>query len=151
MNSRISGLGQAEDGCGKLVRHAPEVTSKRLWIAIGPGSKVPAAVAFETFEELGRKLIKEFDIWPVVFGGEEDKDDWRLASRGNGAAAVQLVCSNSLRALRLAMGDTPLFVGNDAMLARHGSRMRGDLSSRERPGTLFLRVKGTRFSNHNRL
>ena len=85
----------------------------RLWIGIGPGSKMPAKVwPFEHFEELGKRLIDSFNVWPVVFGGPEDvmlgerlTQSWRC---GYVAAGVL-----GIRDTAVAFERCLLYVGND--------------------------------------
>jgi len=63
----------------------------RRWVAIGPGSKMPAKRwPLYRFEKVVNDLVAELNIRPVVFGGEEDRviGDWLLArwARGYNAA-----------------------------------------------------------------
>ena len=62
--------------------------SKRPWIAIGPGSKMRSKIwPVGNFDELVRRLLANFDVWPVVFGGVEDqKVGEQLVSSWAGAA-----------------------------------------------------------------
>lgn len=118
----------------------------RPWIAIGPGSKMPAKRwPLRRFEELGRKLIAEFDIWPVVFGGEEDKmiGDWLLQKWGRGYNAAGAL---GIRSSLAAMKRCAFFVGNDTgtmhMAAAMGLRCVAIFSSRERPGLWYPQGAG---------
>jgi len=44
------------------------------WIAVGPGSKMDVKRwPLQRYEAVVSKLIDRFDIWPVVFGGVEDR------------------------------------------------------------------------------
>ena len=46
----------------------------RPWVGLGPGSKMPAKVwPLERFVEVTQRLIDRYDVWPVVFGGPEDR------------------------------------------------------------------------------
>lgn len=93
-----------------LVDHG--VVSKPL-IGFGPGSKSPAKRwPVEYFAELGRYLISEFDVEPVLFGGSEDYElscrligEWR---RGINAAGRLRV-----RHAGAVLSKCQLYVGND--------------------------------------
>ena len=64
----------------------------RTWIGVGPGSKMPAKRwPLERFGEVVSQLIARHDIWPVIFGGPEDKQRARCSSRAGGAASMQPV------------------------------------------------------------
>jgi asparagine synthase (glutamine-hydrolysing) len=120
--------------------------SGRIWVAVGPGSKMPAKRwPLRRFEEVVRHLIDEFDIWPVVFGGEEDRviGDWLLDkwSRGYNVAG-----SLGLRPSLVAMKRCAFFLGNDTgtmhMAAAVGLPCVVTFSSRERPGLWYPHGEG---------
>jgi asparagine synthase (glutamine-hydrolysing) len=120
----------------------------RVWIAVGPASKMPAKRwPLRRFEKLVKDLIAEFDIWPVVFGGEEDKmiGDWLLEHWGRGYNAAGAL---GLRSGLAAMKRCHLFVGNDTgtmhMAAAVGLRCVAIFSSRERPGLWYPHGEGHR-------
>jgi len=110
----------------------------RTWIAVGPGSKMPAKVwPTERYAEAVRRLIEEFDIWPVVFGGHKDKElgqsliqQW---ARGYNAAGAL-----SVRQGIATLAKCSLYVGNDTgtihMAAAAGIRCVGVYSARDYPG-----------------
>jgi len=110
----------------------------RPWIAVGPGSKMPAKRwPLGRFQEVVDLLIQEFDIWPVVFGGDEDQaigeallQDWGRGYNAAGALGVRA----ALAALKRCM----LFLGNDTgtmhMAAAMGVPCVVTFSSREPPG-----------------
>jgi len=82
-------------------------------IAFGPGSKWQSKVwPGDRFASLGRRLIEEFDIYPVVFGGGEDKriGDRLLAAWGRGANAAGAL---AVRPAAAALARCALYVGND--------------------------------------
>ena len=120
----------------------------RRWIAVGPGSKMPAKRwPLLRFQELCAKLISEFDVWPVVFGGEEDKviGSWLLEKWGRGYNAAGAL---GLRPALAAIKRCQLFVGNDTgtmhMAAAVGVPCVAIFSSRERPGLWYPHGEGHR-------
>ena len=113
----------------------------RTWVGVAPGSKMPAKRwDLARFAEVVRGLIDHFDIWPVVFGGGEDRtigrnllDQW---GRGYNAAG-QL----SVRASAFAVGRAALFLGNDSgamhLAAAAGTPCVAIFSSRDWPGAWY--------------
>lgn len=101
---------QASDWLRERVGNQPGMKSL---IAIGPGSKAPSKVwPEERFVALGSRLIKESGLYPIIFGGPEDRElGERLISQwGVGAnAAGQL----GVRQAAAAMSNCCLYVGND--------------------------------------
>ena len=69
----------------------------RTWIGVGPGSKMPAKRwPLERFGEVVSQLIARHDIWPVIFGGPEDRAEGEMliARWGRGFnAAGELGCA----------------------------------------------------------
>ncbi len=48
----------------------------RRWLGVGIGGKMPVKKwPADRFEMLVSRLVEMFDVWPVVFGGPEDKAD----------------------------------------------------------------------------
>ena len=135
------GLGQAEDlAVERWLGNLP-ADGGRPWVAVGPGSKMPAKRwPLRRFEEIGSALIEEFDVWPVVFGGEEDKaiGDWLIEKWGRGYNAAGAL---GIRSSLAAMKRCAFFVGNDTgtmhMAAAMGLRCVAIFSSRERPGLWY--------------
>jgi heptosyltransferase-3 len=85
----------------------------RPWIAIGPGSKMPAKRWEEArFAELGRRLIATYNAQPVIFGGPEEKPlALRLMAQwGRGHLAAGTL---DVRASAAALSRCRLYVGND--------------------------------------
>jgi heptosyltransferase-3 len=85
----------------------------RRWIGVGPGCKQPVnGWPIENYAATLSELIKRFDIWPVIFGGSEDRDAGAYlinqAGRGYNAAGKL-----DVRAAAAAMRHCALFVGND--------------------------------------
>lgn len=113
----------------------------RTWLAVGPGTKMPAKQwPIERFREVVDQLISEFDIWPVVFGGGEDRKagetllvDW---GRGYNAAGAL-----DIRTAALALKSCVGYIGNDTgtmhLAAAAGIPCVAIFSSRERPGMWY--------------
>src|SRR5882724_1784314 len=120
----------------------------RTWIAVGPGSKMPAKRwPLERFLHVIGELISEFDIWPVIFGGEEDRviGAWLLDRWGSGYNAAGAL---GIRSSLAAMKHCELFIGNDTgtmhMAAAVGLPCVAIFSSRERPGLWYPQGEGHR-------
>ena len=120
----------------------------RAWIAVGPGSKMPAKRwPLERFLHVIGELISEFDIWPVIFGGEEDRviGAWLLDRWGSGYNAAGAL---GIRSSLAAMKHCELFIGNDTgtmhMAAAVGLPCVATFSSRERPGLWYPPGEGHR-------
>jgi asparagine synthase (glutamine-hydrolysing) len=120
----------------------------RLWVAVGPGSKMPAKRwPLRRFEQVVVDLAREFDIWPVVFGGAEDKviGDWLLARWGRGYNAAGAL---DVRTAAAALKRCGLFLGNDTgtmhLAAAVGVPCVAVFSSREPPGIWFPAGEGHR-------
>jgi ADP-heptose:LPS heptosyltransferase len=98
---------------GWLQRHVPSYFMSSCIVGFAPGSKWPSKVwPEERFVEVGRRLIESENIFPIVFGGAEDRPlGERLISQwGRGAnAAGQL----SVRLAAAALSHCKLYVGND--------------------------------------
>lgn len=85
----------------------------RPWVAVAPGSKMPAKRwPVDRYRDVVAKLIEQHDIWPVIFGGNEDRtvgdDLLRAWGRGYNAAGAL-----SLRPSAAAIGRCKLYLGND--------------------------------------
>lgn len=111
---------------------------ERRWLGVGPGSKMPAKHwPAERYAEVVRHLIAEFDVWPVVFGGPEDRAEGEqlLAGWGRGFNAAG---SLGVRAAAAALSRCALYVGNDTgtmhLAAAMGVNCVGIFSSRDVPG-----------------
>jgi ADP-heptose:LPS heptosyltransferase len=120
----------------------------RVWIAVGPGSKMPAKRwPLSRFLQVIGNLILEFDIWPVVFGGEEDRTigEWLLERWGRGYNAAGAL---GIRPSLAGMKRCRFFVGNDTgtmhMAAAVGLRCVAIFSSREPPGLWYPQGDGHR-------
>src|SRR5204863_5210250 len=64
------------------------------------------------YEEVVRRLIGQFDSWPVIFGGSEDKGlgDAMLQTWGRGYNAAGAL---GLRPSAAAIGRCAMYLGND--------------------------------------
>jgi asparagine synthase (glutamine-hydrolysing) len=120
----------------------------RSWVAIGPGSKMPAKRwPPERFEQVVAELIREFDIWPVVFGGDEDRivGDMLIRKWGRGYNAAGAL---GLRAAAAGLKRCTFFLGNDTgtmhMAAAVGVPCVAIFSSRDHPGRWYPRGEGHR-------
>lgn len=111
---------------------------KRPWVAIGPGSKMPVKVwPKERYEKVVNDLIDDFDIWPVVFGGKNDRDlgESLVARWGRGYVAAG---SLNIRESMAAMERCVFYLGNDTgtlhMAVAAGLKCVGIYSARYYPG-----------------
>ena len=122
-----------------LAKLSPD--ANRVWIAVGPGSKMPAKRwPLDRFRKVVGSLIEEFDIWPVVFGSEEDRviGDWLLERWGRGYNAAGAL---DLRPAAAALKRCTLFLGNDTgtmhMAAAVDVPCVVTFSSRDHPGRWY--------------
>ncbi len=142
------GLGQTEEIAVSEWRARLGPDEGRRWIAVGPGSKMPAKRwPLRRFEEVVTQLISELNIWPVVFGGPEDKlvGEWLLKHWGCGYnSAGALGIRPSLAALKRCA----MFLGNDTGTMHMAAAVEvpcvAIFSSRERPGLWYPHGDGHR-------
>ncbi|HSP44835.1 MAG TPA: asparagine synthase (glutamine-hydrolyzing) [Chthoniobacterales bacterium] len=120
----------------------------RRWIAVGPGSKMPAKQwPLENYDAVVRDLIGAFDVWPIVFGGPEDREigDGLIERWGRGYNAAGPL---GVRAAAAALRRCRLYLGNDTgtmhLAAAAGVRCVAIFSSRERPGLWYPAGTGNR-------
>lgn len=113
----------------------------RKWIAVGIGSKMPVKIWPQgRYREVLSKLIDDFDVWPVFFGGPDDKEACHcLASklkRGSVAAGYL-----GVRQSMAAMEDCFFYLGNDTgtmhMAVSAGLKCVAIFSSRDYPGKWY--------------
>lgn len=86
--------------------------AKKL-IAIAPGSKWESKIwAEERFEAVVGELIEKYDVFPVIFGGEEDraKGERLIANWKCGANAAGKL---NIRQAAAALAHCALYLGND--------------------------------------
>ena len=83
------------------------------WVAVCPGAKLPSKLwPWERYAEVGRRLIRDQGIYPVVIGGPEDREVGLklVGAWGRGlCAAGQL----SVRESAALMETSRLYLGND--------------------------------------
>jgi len=120
----------------------------RIWVAVGAGSKMKVKRwPRERYAEVVKRLIEEYDIWPVVFGGKEDEqlarslvEDW-----GRGYVAAGRL---SVREGIAAMGRCAFYLGNDTgtmhMAVAAGLKCAAVFSARNPPGLFFPYGEGHR-------
>lgn len=107
-------------------------------IGFGPGSKWPSKVwPEERFSELGSRLMKFADVFPIVFGGSEDRalGDRLIRTWGRGANAAGAL---SVRVAAAALKDCDAYVGNDTgtmhLAAAVGTRCVAIMAAIDWPG-----------------
>ncbi|HTA17076.1 MAG TPA: glycosyltransferase family 9 protein, partial [bacterium] len=113
----------------------------RAWLGVGPGSGKPATRWPEDrYAELVGRLIRQWDLWPVVFGGKEDfaVAEGLLAAWGRGYNACGAL---GVRDATAAMRRCHVYVGNDSgplhLAASVGVPCVGVYSARDIPGEWY--------------
>jgi heptosyltransferase-3 len=131
-------LGEAEAAAVARWRTTLGADGGRPWIGVGPGSKMPAKRwPLERFAEAAATLIARHDVWPVVFGGPEDREHGEilLACWGRGYNAAGAL---SVRASSMALKQCALYLGNDTgtmhLAAAAGTPCVALFSARDWPG-----------------
>ncbi|HEY3853769.1 MAG TPA: glycosyltransferase family 9 protein [Verrucomicrobiae bacterium] len=139
-------LGQTEASeISKWMQELPS-DDDRPWIGIGPGTKMPAKRwKTDRFAQAGSALIARHGVWPVVFGGAEDRAAGETLLRQWGCgynAAGQL----GLRASAAALKKCDLYLGNDTgtmhLAAAVGVKCAAIFSSRDYPGRWYPAGRG---------
>src|SRR6266545_5671638 len=109
-------------------------------IGLGPGSKWPSKIwPEERFAEFGSRLIKFANVFPIVFGGSDDRalgerliQTWRCGANAAGALSV--------RAAAAALRECDVYVGNDTgtmhLAAAVGTRCVAIMAAVDWPGQL---------------
>lgn len=107
-------------------------------VGFGPGSKWPSKVWPEDrFAELGRRLVQTLNIFPIVFGGAEDRElgQQLITTWGRGANAAGAL---PVRPAAAALSRCRLYVGNDTgtmhLAAAVGTRCIAIMSAQDWPG-----------------
>ena len=94
----------------------------------------------ERFGEVIQRLMERHDVWPVVFGGREDREsgDRLLAGWGRGYNAAGAL---SVRASAAALRQCALYLGNDTgtmhLAAAAGTPCVAVFSARDWPGAWY--------------
>lgn len=135
------GLGGAETEAVARWQATLPPDGGRVWLGVGPGSKMPAKRwPLERFGETVKRLMARHDIWPVVFGGREDRasGDQLLALWGRGYNAAGAL---SVRASAAALRQCALYLGNDTgtmhLAAAAGTPCVAVFSARDWPGAWY--------------
>ncbi|MGA0369754.1 MAG: glycosyltransferase family 9 protein, partial [Kiritimatiellia bacterium] len=110
----------------------------RIPVGVGIGSKMPAKQwPLDRFQPVLSNLLRENQVFPVFFGGSEDKEAARalVSTLGNGASACgELSLKGSIRGMR----DMNYYLGNDTgtmhMAVAAGLRCVAVFSARDVPG-----------------
>ena len=120
-----------------LKESLPAVGVNRI-VGFGPSSKWPSKVwPEERFAELGSRLIKFAEVFPIVFGGLEDRalGERLIQTWGRGANAAGAL---SVRAAAAALKHCDAYVGNDTgtmhLAAAIGTRCVGIMAAIDWPG-----------------
>jgi ADP-heptose:LPS heptosyltransferase len=145
-----------------LLLTAPERTAATDWletvgavshperpiVAFAPGSKWESKIWREDrFAEVGLRLIKDFGVFPIIFGGREDRDKgerllqtWKSGANAAGALTV--------REAAAALEKCDLFVGNDTgtmhLATTMGVRCVAVFAAIDWPGRWYPRGDGHR-------
>ena len=85
----------------------------RTCVAFAPGTNLQSKRwPQERFEEVGRRLIERFDIWPIVLGGPEDVEAGQelINAWGRGTQAAHQL---SVRQSAAVVSHCALYIGND--------------------------------------
>ncbi len=110
----------------------------RRWLGLGIGGKQDVCLwPLERYLAVGEMLMAKHDLWPVIFGGSENRADAKslIGHWGRGYNAAGRL---NVRQSVSAMSRCCLFVGNDTgtihMAAAAGTRCVGIYSSHDYPG-----------------
>jgi ADP-heptose:LPS heptosyltransferase len=129
--------GTALDEVGHWLKDLPD-PGARPWVGVGIGGKRPVTRwPLENYSRLIEELIEAHDIWPVVFGGPENREEGEHLTSGwqRGFVACGAL---GIRPTMAAMSRCRMFVGNDTgtihMAAAAGVSCVGIYSSRNIPG-----------------
>jgi glycosyltransferase involved in cell wall biosynthesis/ADP-heptose:LPS heptosyltransferase len=135
------GLGAVEEAEVAAWRARLPADGGRRWVGIGPGSKMPAKRwPEERYREVVAGLIAAADVWPVIFGGPEDRavGERLLAAWGRGYNAAGEL---SLRGSPAALRHCRIYLGNDTgtmhLAAAAGVPCVAVFSAREWPGMWY--------------
>ncbi|HSE21545.1 MAG TPA: glycosyltransferase family 9 protein [Pyrinomonadaceae bacterium] len=104
---------QEKNTADSWLRKEVKRLEERVLVGIGPGSKWPSKIwPEERFQEVGLRLIRDFGVFPIVFGGPEDRAlaDRLIKNWKDGSAAAGALTPREAAA---ALSQCVLYVGND--------------------------------------
>ena len=104
---------QEKEAADSWIRMHVKDRDRKVLVGFGPGSKWPSKIWPEDrFRELGQRLTREYGVYPIIFGGPEDKG---LAERlvGSWNSGVTAAGALSPRKAAAALAQCALYVGND--------------------------------------
>lgn len=130
-----------EEARAWLAAKCGEAFQSRRLVGLCPGSKWPSKIwPEERFAELGERLLKEFGLFPVIYGGAEDRErgERLTAYWGSGANAAGEL---EVRTAAAALSYCRLYVGNDTgtmhMAAAVGTPCVAIFSAQDWPGRWY--------------
>jgi len=116
------------------------------FVAVAPSSKMPVKKwPPERYISVVKKLIDEFDIWPIIFGDQNDAilAGQMLAAWGRGSSVAGIF---NIRQSIAAMSKCLFYLGNDTgsmhMAVSAGLKCVAIFSSRDYPGKWYPSGKG---------
>lgn len=146
-------LGEPEAASVHAWRRSLAPDGGRPWLAVGIGSKMPSKVwPLERYIDAVGRAVREFDCWPVVFGGPEDRKlgERLLSTLGRGYNAAGLL---DVRSAACAMSRCRGYLGNDTgtmhLAAAVGVPCVAIFSARARPGEWYPYGQGHRVLRHS--
>lgn len=84
------------------------------YIGLGIGAKRPVCIwPLERYVELATRLIEEFDIWPIIFGGPQDKASADILAAKLPRACIAAGRLTVRQTMALMARACRIFVGND--------------------------------------
>lgn len=114
------------------------IPSNKQWVGVAPGSNMPSKTwPLERYEEVLRKLILNFGLWPIVFGGISDfaAGEQLISNLGVG---TNLAGKLTVRQSAVGLKKCLFYLGNDTgtmhLAASVGTRCVAIFSARDRQG-----------------
>jgi ADP-heptose:LPS heptosyltransferase len=145
MDLGVTAIESAEARSWLDERVGDALTTNRL-IGIGPGSNWQSKTwPEERYAQLGERLIKELDLFPLVLGGPEDvgRNERLIAHWGRGANAAGAL---SVRKSAAALSECRFYMGNDTgtmhLAAAVGTPCVVAFSAQDWPGRWYPYGKG---------
>ncbi len=129
-----------EERLQKILSQFPG-TNDRRWLGIGPGGKKQVSIwPSERYLETVRKLIEKYKVWPVIFGGEDDREIGEELVKAWGCG-YNLAGVLPVRLSALALRRCQLYLGNDTGTIHLAALAKvpcvGIYSSHEYPGRWY--------------